>query len=105
MQVFQIESIQWLSFNRYSGIFPTDRGRTLVNGKAGRTDLSNAQEKIALLPDYGFKSSNTELPAEAPISESVVDTGKTVSGLVGGALTLLLAGFIGFALKRRKKNK
>jgi LPXTG-motif cell wall-anchored protein len=33
-----------------------------------------------------------------------VDTGKTVSGLVGGAFTLLLAGLVGFALKRRKKT-
>ena len=48
-----------------------------------------------MLPDYGFKSSNTELPAEAPVSEPVVDTGKTVSGLVGGALTLFLAGLLG----------
>ena len=72
--------------------------------KGVHTELSNAQEKIALLPDYGFKSSHTELPAEAPISEPVVDAGKTVSGLVGGALTLLLAGLLGFALKRRKKN-
>jgi cobalt/nickel transport system permease protein len=75
-----------------------------TSNKGGRTDLSNAQEKIALLPDYGFKSNNTELPAEAPISESVVDTGKTVSGLVGGALTLLLAALLGSALKHRKKN-
>ena len=73
--------------------------------KGVHTDLSNAQENIALLPDYGFKSSNTKLPAEAPISEPVVDTGKTVSGLVGGALTLLLDGLLGFALKRRKKDK
>jgi CDP-diglyceride synthetase len=34
----------------------------------------------------------------------VVDTGKTVSGLVGGALTLLLAALLGSALKHRKKN-
>ena len=46
------------------------------------TDLNNAQEKIALLPDYGFNSKNTKLPAEAPVSEPVVDAGKTVSGLV-----------------------
>ncbi len=75
-----------------------------MSHKGVHTDLSNAQEKIALLPDYGFKSSNTELPAEAPISEPVVDTGKAVGGLVGGAVTLLLAGLLGFALKRRKKN-
>ena len=73
--------------------------------KGLHTALGNAQEKTTLLPDYGFNSNNTELPAEASVTEPVVDTGKTVSGLVGGALTLLLAGLLGFALKRRKKNK
>ena len=73
--------------------------------KGLHTALGNAQEKTALLPDYGFNSNDAELPAEASVTEPVVDTGKTVSGLVGGALTLLLAGLLGFALKRRKKDK
>ena len=66
------------------------------------TALSNVQEKTALLPDYGFKSENAEQPAETHQSEPVVDAGKTVSGLVGGALTLLVAGLLGYVLKRRK---
>jgi cobalt/nickel transport system permease protein len=65
--------------------------------------LANVQEKSALLPDYGFKSKKAAHSAEVPNSESTVDTGKTVSGLIGGAITLLLAGLFGFALKRRKK--
>ncbi len=67
------------------------------------TALAHVQEKTALLPEYGFQSKNSE-PAEAPKPEPAVDTGKTVSGLVGGALTLLLAGLLGFALKHRKKK-
>jgi len=66
--------------------------------------LAKVQEKTALLPDYDFKLKKNEQPAETPQSEPVVETGKTVSGLVGGALTLLLAGLLGFALKRRKKK-
>jgi len=72
--------------------------------KGVHTALAKVQEKTALLPDYGFKSKKTEQPSGVPKSESAVDTGKTVSGLVGGALTLLLAGLLGFALRRRKKN-
>ena len=72
--------------------------------KGIHTALAKVQEKTALLPDYDFKLKKTELPAEAPQSKPVVETGKTVSGLVGGALTLILAGLLGFALKRRKKN-
>ena len=51
--------------------------------------LADIQEKTALLPDYGFKAKKTEQPAGAPKSVSEVNTGKTVSGLVGGSLTLL----------------
>ena len=72
--------------------------------KEMHTALANVQEKSALLPDYGFKSKKAAHPSEAPNSESTVDTGKTVSGLIGGAITLLLAGLFGFVLKRRKKN-
>ena len=66
--------------------------------------LSNVQEKTALLPDYGFKTKEAEPAAEAAASEPALDTGKSVSGLVGGALTLLLAGLLGLVLKRRKKS-
>jgi cobalt/nickel transport system permease protein len=66
--------------------------------------LANVQEKTALLPDYDINFKKTEQSAEAPQFEPAVETGKTVSGLVGGALTLLLAGLLGFALRRRKKK-
>ncbi len=65
--------------------------------------LANVQQKTALLPDYGFQAKDPE-SAEAPKPEPAMDTGKTVSGLIGGAITLLLAGLLGFALKRRKNN-
>ena len=71
--------------------------------KGVHTALADVQEKTALLPDYGFESKKAEHPEETAQSENAVDTGKTVSGLVGGALTLLLAGLFGFALKRRNK--
>ena len=68
------------------------------------TALADVQEKTALLPGYGYKSEKIEQAAGNTKSESAMDTGKTVSGLVGGALTLLVAGLLGFALKRRKKK-
>ena len=72
--------------------------------KGVHTALADVQEKTALLPDYDFKSKKNKQPAGTAKSKSAVDKGKTVSGLVGGALTLLLAGLLGFVLKRRKKN-
>ncbi|HNT97758.1 MAG TPA: energy-coupling factor ABC transporter permease [Elusimicrobiales bacterium] len=76
--------------------------------------LASLQEKTSFLPDYGFKKAEAapEPAAEeggtqaAPEAEEqapwpAVDAGTSVAGLVGGLLTLALAGLIGFALRRR----
>lgn len=52
------------------------------------------QEQTAFLPDYDFAQ-----PTEGGVS------GTTISGLVGGAMTFLLAGITGFAISRIKKRK
>ncbi|MDH3391864.1 MAG: PDGLE domain-containing protein, partial [Desulfobulbaceae bacterium] len=53
------------------------------------TGFAAAQEKISLMPDYGFKGVQN-------------NTATSLSGLAGGALTLVLTGFIGILLKRRR---
>ena len=68
--------------------------------------LGQLQEKTAFLPDYGFKSTGTEAaPAEKTATEPeqrpAVSAGTSVSGIVGGLITLGLASLIGFALKAR----
>jgi cobalt/nickel transport system permease protein len=63
--------------------------------------LAALQEKIAFLPDYGFKTAARE--DESP-KWPAVDSGKTTSGLVGGALTLILALMIGWLLKKRRQT-
>jgi len=75
--------------------------------------LGALQEKTAFLPDYSFKNSEEkERPAKPVEGEAAsksgegekwpaVNTGTSVSGLVGGALVLVFAAFIGFALKKR----
>ncbi len=59
--------------------------------------LANIQSKTAFLPDYSFK---TEAEGEAGSY-----TGTSVSGIVGGALTLGLAGLIGLIIGVFKKKK
>jgi len=62
--------------------------------------LEAFQESLAFLPDYGFKN--------AAESESVLQTGTTVSGLTGSVLTLLVicTAVLGIALiKRRRKQQ
>jgi len=61
-----------------------------------------------VLPDYGFKAApaenkSAEHGAVTPEPWPAVKTGTSVSGIVGGTLTLALAALIGFALKARMK--
>ncbi len=72
------------------------------------TSLSAFQEKTAVLPDYGFKETEaSETGPVAPVHEEMseswptINTGTSVSGLVGGAATLIFSLLIGFGLRRR----
>jgi cobalt/nickel transport system permease protein len=85
-------------------------GTTELEAPAGiHKTLSQIQEKLAFLPDYGFKSSEAETSAPENKEEAwpSVSAGTSVSGIVGGAFTLGLAAFIGViisAFKKKKKN-
>ena len=60
-------------------------------------------EKLSFLPDYDFKKpEGTEGEKEVKKDESWpnVSTGKSLAGILGAAMTLLLAGVIGFGLRR-----
>jgi cobalt/nickel transport system permease protein len=88
-----------------------------VSGKeelAGTTGVHHSlgalREKTAFLPDYSLRKAEHEGAAAAgAVKEKRVpawpapDTGASVSGIVGGILTLLVAGAIGFLLKKREK--
>ena len=77
------------------------------SSKAGiHKNLADLQKKTAFLPDYGFKATAAEpVPAEhaapAPKPWPAVNAGTSVAGIVGGLLTLVLAGLAGVALKMR----
>lgn len=68
--------------------------------------LAQVQETTALLPDYGLKDSDTEGDEEARNGWPAADAGTSLSGLVGGLATLLLAVAIGLLLKLgiRRRN-
>ena len=84
-------------------------GKEEVSGaEAGvHRNLAEVQKKTAFLPDYGFKATEAEsAPAEhaaAPEPEPwpAVNAGTSVSGIVGGLMTLVLACLAGFALRAR----
>jgi len=68
--------------------------------------LAWLQAKTAILPGYGFKAAASE-PAAAETGEKpegaepypAVSAGTSLSGLLGGAIVLVLAGLIGFSLR------
>ncbi len=71
--------------------------------------LAEIQSKTAFLPDYGFKESEgeniEELATTSEESWPSINAGTSVSGIVGGTLTLLLAAFTGFVVSAVKKKK
>ncbi|NPU83911.1 MAG: cobalamin biosynthesis protein CbiM [Syntrophaceae bacterium] len=73
-----------------------------ASGSSAHSVLARIQEKIAILPDYGFRAAPVEGKTGAREGESWpgVRAGRSVAGIVGGGLTLLLAGMIGIVLRR-----
>lgn len=90
-------------------LFKTVGEEELVTPEGVHLTLAELQEKTAILPDYGFKHAPDA--QEETGEEAVwptVDGGTSVSGLVGGAMTLVLAVLIGFIIslcKRRRKDE
>ncbi|WP_076792017.1 energy-coupling factor ABC transporter permease [Chlorobium sp. KB01] len=60
--------------------------------------LAALQQKVAFLPDYGFKSTTESLRNP----ESPVNAGTTLSGIVGSLSVLAAAGTIGLLLGRKR---
>ncbi|MDR3211289.1 MAG: energy-coupling factor ABC transporter permease [Planctomycetota bacterium] len=68
-----------------------------------RSTLAVWQEKTAILPDYGFPADPEEpasLEAEEAEAWPAVNAGTSLAGVVGSALTLLLAGLVGLVVSR-----
>ena len=63
--------------------------------------FARLQEKTALLPDYSFGGAEEKKKSGAAQEAwPAVNAGTSVSGLIGGAVTMLLAGVIGVVLRR-----
>jgi len=62
--------------------------------------LAHWQEETAFLPDYSLPVGNEDGRAETE-QWPAVDAGTSLAGVVGGGMTLLLAGLGGFVLRRR----
>lgn len=84
------DGLEW-SMERIAGTTELEASDTVHNM------LANIQSKTAFLPDYSFKTASE--------GETNSYAGTSVSGIVGGALTLGLAGLIGLIISVFKKKK
>ena len=91
------DGLEW-SIIRVSG------APALQTDEALHKTMADVQAKTAFLPDY---AAEPDASAEQPAAWPAVNAGTSVSGLVGGALTLALTGLAGFLIslaRRRSKT-
>ncbi|MFH2137670.1 MAG: energy-coupling factor ABC transporter permease [Candidatus Omnitrophota bacterium] len=108
--VFTGGILSWFASSNPDGLewamFKTSGQEELESSKAMHVSLSSVQEKTAFFPDYGFKQAEDIANPEQEQKQSwpVIDAGTSLSGLIGGALTLLLAAGIGWGLQSQRKS-
>lgn len=96
----QPDGLEW-SIGKVTGKEELEGSKDGLRGQAARL-----QEKMAFLPDYGFRQAESK-PADAQASTEpwpAVSAGTSVSGIMGGFITLIVAGLIGYLLKRRSRT-
>jgi cobalt/nickel transport system permease protein len=93
----QPDGLEW-SIAKVTGTGTLKEGQSVVHEV-----LADFQGMLAFLPDYSFKNGTMVHagPAESMSAEKVSTLGTSVSGLVGGVLTLALAALAGFLLRRK----
>jgi cobalt/nickel transport system permease protein len=96
--------VSWFASTRPDGL-EWAVGEMAGDAAVGRTghlhDTAAAMQRAtAILPDYGFTGGDAP---DEPEPWPVLSRGTTVSGIVGGVLTLLLALALGLGLGRKKR--
>lgn len=93
--------LSWFASSNPDGlewsIFKATGATELETANSLHETLGEVQESTSFLPDYNFKN--------AEESESVVNVGGSVAGIVGSGMVLLLAALVGYlAVAAKKKN-
>ena len=88
------DGLEW-SMAKVSG-----SGTFIGHGEPVPSMLNELQQKIALLPDYGFKPGR----AVSEVSGSPVNAGTSLSGIVGSLSVLVVAGATGLVLGRKRSE-
>jgi cobalt/nickel transport system permease protein len=91
------DGLEWATFHT------TGKEELQAPENGVHSTLSKIQEKTAFLPDYSFKKSETQ-PQENSTTWPAVDSGTSLSGLIGGTAVLILLVLIGFVLKKNRQT-
>jgi cobalt/nickel transport system permease protein len=67
--------------------------------------LASLQNKVAILPDYAFKTTTQLSPGTRTAERDRIRTGLSLSGILGGVCTLIITFLIGFILKKHTRSK
>jgi cobalt/nickel transport system permease protein len=102
-------ALTWFASSHPDGLEWAIAGVTGHGEVAGRDgpvhrSLERLQEKLSFLPGYDFRGAAATETGRSEEPWPVPDTGTSVSGLVGGALTLAVAGLVGAVLRRRSRS-
>lgn len=94
------DGLEW-SIARVTGAESVDAPESGVHQQ-----LAGLQEQTAFLPDYGFKPAEPTIVTTVPTGPEPdpwpsINAGTSISGIVGGVLTLILATLAGMALRTR----
>jgi cobalt/nickel transport system permease protein len=99
------DGLEW-SIARTSGDKPLQSPESRVHAL-----LSGVQKKIAVFPDYNFRKDTAEGSAKSERTQGEehvwrsVCAGTSISGLLGGAMSLVLVGLIGFGIRTFQRRK
>jgi cobalt/nickel transport system permease protein len=99
------EGLEW-SVARSSGNKALKQGESRIHAL-----FAEVQKKIAVFPDYSFRKNESQEPAKSEKTEGreeawpSVSAGTSISGLLGGAMSLVLAGLIGLGIKIFQRKK
>lgn len=85
------DGLEW-SIKKVTGKEELDGSKNGIHGT-----LSALQDKLAFLPDYNFRKTDSDKKSDSK-------AGKSLAGVVGALITLAIAVLIGYILKKRQKK-
>ncbi|MFH1062003.1 MAG: energy-coupling factor ABC transporter permease [Candidatus Omnitrophota bacterium] len=106
--VFIGGGLSWFASSHPDGLewamFKTSGKEELESRDQLHAVLAAVQEKTAFMPDYSFKTIESEIAPESELKPAwpAIDFGTSLAGLVGGGLIFLIIFLIGFGFRRRE---